>query len=86
MNVPKRPEVPADQFAEALEIEPRAIVPWDPVLFGNAATNAQPLAEISPKSKAVAEMQKVAAMLLGRNDSFGKKSGFNLKSLFAKRA
>lgn len=85
VGVPKRPEVPLDQFEEALELPVRASVPWDPVLFGNSATNAQPLMEISPKAKPTQEINSIASILLGQADLGKKSGGFNLKSLFSKR-
>ncbi|MGV6821155.1 MAG: AAA family ATPase [Parvularcula sp.] len=85
VGVPKRPEVPLDQFEEALELPVRACVPWDPVLFGNAATNGQPLMEISPKAKPTQEVNAIASILLGQADLNKKSGGFSLKSLFSKR-
>ncbi len=83
-NVPKRPEVPAEQFEEALGLAPQASVVWDPVLFGTAATNAQALIEVSPKAKPTQEMRKLARILTGRENEGVRGNGFNLKSLFGK--
>lgn len=84
-NVPKRPEVPAEQFEEALGLEPKIMIPWDPVAFGTAATNAQPLSEAAPKAKVTAEINKISRLLTGRDSMNDNGSGFSLKSLFAKR-
>lgn len=83
VGVPKRPEVPTEQFKEALGIAPSAVIPWDPVSFGMAATNAQAVAEAAPKAKAVPAFLDVGAKLTGRPIS-SRSSGFSFKSLFSK--
>lgn len=83
VGVPKRPEVPADQFEEALGIAPHAIIPWDPVSFGLAATNAETVITSAPKSKPTAAFRSLAARLTGQD--LHKSSGsLSLKSLFSK--
>lgn len=84
MNVPKRPEVPADQFEEALGLTPQATIQWDPVLFGTAATNAEALVEASPKAKVNAEISKIARVLTGRENEYSGGKKFDFKSLFGK--
>lgn len=83
-GVPKRPEVPAEQFEEALGIDVFATLPWDPVSFGTAATNAEPLSAVAPKSRGAQAMDRIAARLLGRERSSGGTASLNLKSLFAR--
>src|SRR5690606_4130206 len=34
VNVPKRPEIKAEEFARALDLEPMAVIGFDPHLFG----------------------------------------------------
>lgn len=86
VGVPKRPEVPVQQFIDALGLQPKAIVPWDPVLFGNSATNAQTLIQAGPKSKIATEVRRIARHLLGRQEVVVPSKGLKIKSLFAKRA
>ena len=45
-GVPKRPEISAADFAEPLGIAPMAVIPFDPLLFGNAANNGRMLGEM----------------------------------------
>ena len=47
---PKRPEIPAKDFAETLGVEPAAVVNFDPLLFGQAANNGQMLIELQPNA------------------------------------
>ncbi len=63
VGVPKRPEIPAADFAKALGIEPAAIIPYDPQSFGVAQGNGQMLFEIAPKSKAVEVIGSLAERL-----------------------
>src|SRR5262249_17492534 len=37
LGVPKRPEIPVKEFAEAVGCEPALVLPFDPMLFGTAA-------------------------------------------------
>ncbi|MEM9233276.1 MAG: hypothetical protein AAGA69_03455 [Pseudomonadota bacterium] len=83
VGVPKRPEVPAEQFEEAIGITPLVTIPWDPVSFGTAATNAEAVLEAAPKSKSAAAFRTVAARLAGQEDKVT--TGFSLKSLFSKK-
>lgn len=82
-GVPKRPEVPAEQFEDALGIPVFATLPWDPVAFGTAATNAEPLTTVAPRSKGAAAIEELAARLLGRPVPSAKGRSVDLKSLFA---
>lgn len=84
MDVPKRPEIPAEQFAEALEIEPTELITWEPNLFGTASTNAEPVFDVNAKAKASQSMLRLARLLLGHNDAAANKRGFDIKSLFKK--
>lgn len=83
-GVPKRPEIPVEQFVEALEIEPFAVINWDPVLFGNAATNAEALTVADDKSKAAEAVRQVAARLIGHEAGSSAKKSFDLMSIFRK--
>lgn len=84
VGVPKRPEVPVEQFAEALDIEPTAIIPWDPVLFGTAATNAETVFQTDAKSKVTGSLDFIAGTILGHHGKKSRKKGFDIKSLLKK--
>ncbi|ADM09150.1 pilus assembly protein CpaE [Parvularcula bermudensis HTCC2503] len=82
MGVPKRPEVPVEQFEEALDLEALSVFPWDPAAFGQASTNAETLIELNPKSKCAVALRTVSERLLGQTQS-AKKQRLSLKSLFS---
>src|SRR5439155_5039149 len=47
VGIPKRPEIPASEFAKAIESPPIASIPFEPQMFGSSANNGQIIAEIS---------------------------------------
>lgn len=74
-----------EQFAEHVGLEPTQVFAWEPQIFGAAATNAAPIVEISPKSKAAAGFRDLAAQLIGRSDAGIAKPKFSLSGLFKKK-
>jgi pilus assembly protein CpaE len=66
VGVPKRPEIPVKDFAEAIGIEPTLVLPFNPGLFGTAANNGQMIEELDPKGKATEGMRFLAKQLCGR--------------------
>ncbi|MES1989427.1 MAG: AAA family ATPase [Pseudomonadota bacterium] len=66
VGVPKRPEIPVKDFAEAIGIEPTLVLPFNPGLFGAAANNGQMIEELDAKSKATEGMRYLAKQLCGR--------------------
>jgi len=75
MSMPKRPEIPADDFAEAIEQEPTLLLPFNPVLFGTASNNGQMLQEIDPKNKTTAAIRHLSTLVTGRHAVVEKKKG-----------
>jgi len=72
MNTPKRPEIPAKDFAETIGIAPSLLIPFEPGLFGAAANNGQMLPEVQPKSQVAEGIRRLAELVTGRaaqNDS-----------------
>lgn len=65
-GVPKRPEIPVQDFAKALETTPLGVIPFEPKLFGSATNNGQMLAEIDGASKIVEAIDEVGRQLMGR--------------------
>jgi pilus assembly protein CpaE len=63
---PKRPEIPVKDFAETIGIEPTLVVPYEPMMFGQAANNGQMLSEMNLKSPLVEGLRGLAATLTGR--------------------
>ncbi|HWY60695.1 MAG TPA: AAA family ATPase [Rhizomicrobium sp.] len=65
-NTPKRPEIPAKDFAETMGADPVAVLPFDPALFGQAANNGQMLIELQPNAAASEAVRRLARTLTGR--------------------
>ncbi len=74
VGVPKRPEIPFKDFAEALGAAPIATFAFDPGLFGMASNNGQMIGEIAPAGKIAIEIDTLAASLTGRKAPEVKKS------------
>ena len=72
-GVPKRPEISAEDFADPLDIVPMAIIPFEPLLFGNAANNGRMLGEMDAKSPIVGTIGEIAHVLTGRSEIRAKK-------------
>lgn len=68
VGMPKRPEIKAEDFAAALQIEPIASIPFDPLLFGTAANNGQMLAEASAKTAITDTIAEIAQIITGRKE------------------
>ena len=76
-GVPKRPEITAADFAEPLGISPMAVIPFDPLLFGNAANNGRMLGEMDAANAIVQSINEMAHVLTGRSEIKQKpKAGF----------
>ncbi len=85
VGVPKRPEIPFKDFAEALGAEPIASFPFDPPLYGMAANNGQMIGEVAAQSKAAIAIDALAASLTGRKPVETKKASLADKIPFLKR-
>ena len=82
-GVPKRPEISAADFAEPLGISPIAVIPFEPLLFGNAANNGRMLGEMDAKNPVVAIVNEIAHVLTGRSEPKTRKKA-GLGGLLAK--
>ena len=86
-GVPKRPEIPAKEFATAVGQEPALIIPFEPQLFGVAANNGQMLAEVQPNARPSEAMRQLAEMVTGRAViQAPKKKGLSFLSFANKKA
>jgi pilus assembly protein CpaE len=65
-GMPKRPEIPIKDFAEALGTQPALVLPFEPQLFGKAANNGQMITELDAKSKAAEGFNHLAGLVSGR--------------------
>jgi pilus assembly protein CpaE len=75
VGVPKRPEISVADFAKAIEMEPSAIIPFEPKLFGAASNNGQMLAEVDAGAKLIEQFDALGRELTGRAVSRKVKSG-----------
>ena len=81
VGMPKRPEIPAKDFAETMGVEPAALVAFDPLLFGQAANNGQTLLELQPKAPTSETLRRVASLVTGRTATAATQK--NSSSLFS---
>lgn len=82
-GIPKRPEISAADFADPLGISPLAVIPFDPLLFGNASNNGRMLGEMDGKSPVVGMINEIAHILTGRAELKVKKKSGSLLSRIA---
>ena len=75
VGVPKRPEISVADFTEPLGMEPAAIVPFDPALFGMAANNGQMISEADAKSPVAETFDYLAQLLTGKAELRTEKKG-----------
>jgi pilus assembly protein CpaE len=73
-GVPKRPEISPTDFSEPLGITPMAVIPFDALLFGNAANNGRMLGEMDAKNAVVQTINEIAHVLTGRSEAKAKKA------------
>jgi pilus assembly protein CpaE len=66
VGIPKRPEIPAKDFAETMGVEPAATIPFDPAVFGQAGNNGQMVMEVAPKSPVSDSVRELCRALTGR--------------------
>ena len=69
VGMARRPEIAVADFAKTVEVEPIAIIPHDPKLFGAAANNGQMIAEIEPKGRTAEIFADIAGQIAGRGES-----------------
>ena len=67
VGMPKRPEVPAAEFAKAVGVEPTVVINHDAKLFGTANSNGQMVFEISAKSPGAQSIAQLAEKLTGHD-------------------
>ncbi|HMM15523.1 MAG TPA: AAA family ATPase [Parvibaculum sp.] len=87
VGVPKRPEIPVKDFADAIGIEPTLVLPFNPALFGTASNNGQMIEELDPKGKTTEGLRFLARQLCGRDAAPAKASQSKislLKRIFRK--
>lgn len=66
VNVPKRPEIKPDEFAGALGLQVKAVIPFEPQLFGTAANNGQMIGEMDGKHAVTGMFDNLANAISGK--------------------
>jgi pilus assembly protein CpaE len=74
VGIPKRPEIPAKDFGQAIGMEPTLVLPFEPQVFGTAANNGQMIFDVAADSKSAQGIDQLAAMLSGRDVQASKPS------------
>lgn len=82
---PKVSSVQSEQYVEHVGLKPVVTFGWEPQIFHAAATNASPIVQVGPKTKAAAALRELSARVLGRVEAQSSNSKFSLKGLFKKR-
>jgi pilus assembly protein CpaE len=64
-GLPKRPEIPLKDYAQALCVQPAMLLGFEPELFAAAEANARMIYEAMPDAKAALQLDALASMLTG---------------------
>lgn len=68
-GVPKRVEIPTEEFQKSLKIDFDLVLPFEPELFGQASTNGQMLEQVKADSPVVQSISSFSASLIGQKPS-----------------
>jgi len=85
VGIPRRPEIPVKDFAEAMGAEPALVLPFDPQTFATAGNNGQMVGELNPQSRAAQGFRELAQKLTGREPRSEAKPASKLSFDFLKR-
>ena len=75
VGVPKRPEISVADFIRPLDVQPAAVIPFDPALFGMASNNGQMISEADPKSAIVGSLEYLTQLVTGKAEMKVEKKG-----------
>jgi len=75
VGINKRPEISVGDFANAIGVEPSAVIPFEPALFGLAANNGQMLSEADPKHAVVESVLNITQVVTGKAELKEAKKG-----------
>lgn len=64
-GLPKRPEIPLKDYAQALCVQPAMLLGFEPELFAAAEADGKMIYEAMPDAKAALQLDTLAAMLTG---------------------
>lgn len=68
VGVPKRPEIKAAEFADALGVEAVVAIPFEPQLFGVAANNGQMIGEQDERHASAEMFDRISQVVTGRGE------------------
>jgi pilus assembly protein CpaE len=68
VGMPKRPEISVKEFADALEVQPAAVIEFDSESFGMASNNGQMIEEVKAAAKAAAQFRDLARRITNRSE------------------
>ncbi len=78
VGMPKRPEIPAKEFADAVGLPVEMVIDFDAETFGTAANNGQMIEEVAEKACAAQQFRELAMLITHKAQTSGAK-----RSLFA---
>ena len=85
VGIPRKPEIPLKDFAEAMGADPALVIPFDPQLFATAGNNGQMVGELNAQSRAAQAFRQLAQKLTGREPRIEQKPSGKLTFDFLKR-
>jgi len=85
VGIPRKPEIPVKDFAEAMGADPALVIPFDPQLFATAGNNGQMVGELNAQSRAAQGFRQLAQKLTGREPRTEQKPSGKLSFDFLKR-
>jgi pilus assembly protein CpaE len=85
VGIPRRPEIPVKDFAEAMGAEPALVLPFDPQTFATAGNNGQMIGELNVQSRAAQGFRELAQKLTGREPRVEAKPSNKLSFDFLRR-
>lgn len=85
VGIPRRPEIPVKDFAEAMGADPALVLPFDPQTFATAGNNGQMVGELNGQSRAAQGFRELAQKLTGREPRVDVKPSNKLSFDFLRR-
>ena len=67
VGVPRRPEIPPNEFATSVECKLRGQIGFDAATFGTAANHGQMIAEVAANNRANETFKVIGMHVTGRN-------------------
>ncbi|MFM9865089.1 MAG: AAA family ATPase [Micropepsaceae bacterium] len=85
VGIPRRPEIPVKDFAEAMSAEASLVFPFDPQTFATASNNGQMVGELNAQSRVAQSFRDLAQQLTGREPKAEAKPSNKLSFDFLRR-